>query len=249
MYLHRLDRGLQINVGVRHALERVLWIGGAPDSGKTSIARLLAQRHDVDVYHFDRHEMNHFSRADLAATPDLWAAHPDRMTTEERWLGSSPEEMARSTIASWSERCRMAFDDIAALPGTAPLIAEGPGFFPSLLTPILTDTRKAIWLVPSEEFKRQAAAARGKPGNRHETSDPNRASVKIIERDLLMGDAIQQACGALGLTCLKVDGAESVDALAALVEARFEPWLTTADAAGTIARLSGRSPRESFDGW
>jgi len=216
---------LKSNEHLRHALEHVLWIGGAPDSGKTTIANLIAKRHNIDVYHFDRHEMRHFARADPATSPALWAAHPDRMTTEQRWLGSSPEELARATLASWGERCLMAFDDIAALPRSGPLIAEGPGFFPSLLAPLLTDKRKAVWLVPAEAFKRRSAAARGKPGNRHETSDPEMASANIIARDLLMGDAIREACEALDLTCLVVDGTEGVEAVVSLVERQFAPWL------------------------
>ncbi len=39
---------------LRSVLAHVLWIGGAPDAGKTSIANLLAEKHQLQVYHFDR---------------------------------------------------------------------------------------------------------------------------------------------------------------------------------------------------
>jgi hypothetical protein len=38
----------------RTALARVLWIGGATDAGKTSVARALAARHGWQSYHYDR---------------------------------------------------------------------------------------------------------------------------------------------------------------------------------------------------
>ncbi|MEZ4571444.1 MAG: hypothetical protein R2849_14160 [Thermomicrobiales bacterium] len=214
---------------LKGALDSVLWIAGAPDAGKTSVAGLLAARYQLPVYHFDRHEMDHFARAGPGTTPELWASHPDRMTTEERWLGASPEEMARATIAIWSERCRMAFDDVAALAGSRTLIAEGPGFYPSLLAPVLTDARKAIWLIPTEDFKRRSATARGKPGNRHETSDPAQAAKNIIARDLLMGDSILKACEELGLHYLVVDGTEGLGGVVQRVEAQFRPWLMGLD--------------------
>lgn len=44
---------------VRHMLRHVLWIGGPPDAGKTTVADLLGRAHRLPVYHFDRHEMDH----------------------------------------------------------------------------------------------------------------------------------------------------------------------------------------------
>ncbi len=54
---------------LKHRLRHVLWIGGSPDSGKTSIASELARKYGLQVYHFDRHEMEHFgSRQSLSST-------------------------------------------------------------------------------------------------------------------------------------------------------------------------------------
>jgi hypothetical protein len=207
------------------ALERVLWIGGAPDSGKTSVATLIATKYALPIYHFDRHEMAHFARANPVEHPALWAAHPDRMTTEQRWLGSPPQAMAEATIAGWSERSRMAFEDLADIPGEGSLIAEGPGFFPGLIAPLLSDARKAVWLVPTEEFKRRSALARGKPGSRHETSDPEQATTNIIARDLIMGRRIREQCEALDMAVITVTGDEGIDEVVRRVERHLASWL------------------------
>lgn len=216
---------MQIPDHLRDSLERVLWIGGAPDSGKTSVARILAERHGFEIYQFDRHEKAHFARADPDLHPALWAAHPDRMDSEQRWLGSTPQEMADATIASWSERCGMAFEEIADLAASSPVIAEGPGLFPDTLAPILSDPRKAVWLIPTEAFKRRSAIERGKPGTRHETSDPERATANIIARDLIMAARIRERCAVLGLECLVVTGDEGPEAVAERVAKQFKPWL------------------------
>jgi hypothetical protein len=208
------------------SFDQVLWIGGPPDSGKTSITDILADRYGLGRYHFDRHETAHFGRADPDRHPALWAAHPDRMTAEQRWLGAPPDEMAAATIASWSERFWMALDDVLEMPEGRVIVAEGPGLFPELVAPFLSDPRKAVWLIPSEEFKRASAARRGKPGNRHETSDPERASHNLIERDLIMGRYIREQCVALGLRLIEATSKESVCAVARQVEEQFSPWLS-----------------------
>lgn len=218
---------------VKRSLDRLLWIGGPPDSGKTTVARIIAERHGPRVYSFDRQEMAHFSRADPGLHPALWTARPEVMSPEERWLGSSPEEMARATIASWSERFGMALDDLRAMPLSPAVLVEGSGLFPELVAPLISDPRQAIWLVPTEAFKRASALERGKPGSRHETSDPERATHNLIERDLLMDAHIRRQATALGLTMIEVDGLDDARMIAARVEAHFGPYLTSASASGS----------------
>ena len=58
---------------LKRALAHVLWIGGPPDAGKTSIAQLLARKYKLQVYRFDRREMDHIARADPARQPALAA--------------------------------------------------------------------------------------------------------------------------------------------------------------------------------
>ena len=210
----------------RRALAHVLWIGGPPDCGKTSIAQELGRCHQLTVYHFDRHEPAHFARADPRAQPALYAAHPDRLGPEERWLGATPAAMARDTIASWTERAAMATDDLLALSPAPRIIAEGPGFFPAAIVPLLDDPRRAIWLVPTEEFKRASVARRQKLAGMP-LSDLTRARENLIARDLLMGKMIAEECRAYGLTLVRVDGSRDRAAMIALVASHFAPFLTT----------------------
>lgn len=208
----------------RQGLTHVLWLGGPPDAGKTSIAQIIARKWGLQVYHFDRHEPDHFARADPQRHPALYAAHPDRLDAEARWLGSTSEEMVRRTIASWTERTAMACDDLMALPARSRVIAEGPGFFPATIAPLLADPRQAVWLLPTEEFKRTSVTRREKLAG-VPVSDLPRARENLIARDLLIGQQITAQCKFFGLTPLPVDGSAGLATMADRVAAHFAPFL------------------------
>ena len=215
---------------IRDALPYVVWIGGPPDSGKTSIAARLGEKYQAQVYHFDRHEMAHIRRADPAQHPAVVRLRTqlteldEPALAHELWLARSPEEMARGAIASWSQRVSLAIEDLLAMPPTQSIIAEGPGFFPEVIAPHLADPCQGSWLIPSETFKRASVARRDKL-RMVPVRDPARARENLIQRDLLMGEHIRRRAAELGLTVHEIDGSQSLEEVAALVEAQFAPWL------------------------
>lgn len=210
-------------------LAHVLWIGGAPDAGKTSIADLVAAKYDFQVYHFDRHEPAHFARAEVNRHPTLFAAHPVRMTPDERWVQRPVTVMVQETIRSWSERFGMAVDDLRAMLDRPMIVAEGPGFFPECVAPLMASPHHAIWLEPTESFKQASAARRDKLSARYETSNPARAQENWYARDLGLAAHVRREAGRRGLTLLTVDGTASLDEMAARVEAHFAPLLARKD--------------------
>lgn len=125
----------------KKALADVFWIGGPPDSGKTTVADLVGGRCGVSVYHLDRQEVDHIRRSDARLHPatyalrGLLAAPVDAPLLEETWVSSSPEKMAERAMASWSDLMPLVIEDLLALPDGTPIIAEGPGFLPSALRP------------------------------------------------------------------------------------------------------------------
>jgi len=112
------------------------------------------------------------ARADPARHPQLYALRvqlaelDEQVWLDEYWVRPSVQEMVRGTIRSWSERVELAVEDILALPADGPLIVEGPGFFPEAIQPLLSAPRQAIFLVPSEAFKRASHERREKSGGR-----------------------------------------------------------------------------------
>lgn len=196
------------------ALAHVRWIGGSTCAGKTSIADALAAKYGLQTYHFDRHEMDHFRRR--IADGDSDAAAFLAMTMDERWLGSTPQDMARTTVESWSSRVPLVIEDLRAMPRGSGIIAEGPGFFPECIEPWVEDRRQAIWLVSTRSFCE--AVRRRRPGSALQTSYPERALANIVERDVLMGAHVRREAERRAYRVVEVDASRGLEEVAAEVD-------------------------------
>jgi hypothetical protein len=219
------DRGASEDL--RRALAHVLWIGGATDAGKTSIAQALAARHGLQAYHYDRLDRfeppGHWARVDPARHPHMRASM--QRSRDDAWVLTTPEQLAAAWLRSTPERFSLTLEDLQALPPTPPIVAEGYGLLPELVAPLLGSPHQAIWLVPSEAFKRASHARRGKGAFLADTSDPERARSNHLGRDLLIADHVRRTGSALGLTVVEVDGSRPLDEVTAAVDAHFARYL------------------------
>jgi len=149
------------------SLGHVLWIGGATDSGKTSIAQALAAKYGLHTYHYDRFDRleppGHWARVDPARHPSMHAWLGGSL--DEQWVLTTPEAMVAGWRLTAAERFGLTLEDLLALP-PGPVIAEGYGLLPELVAPFLHSLHQAVWLVPTEDFKRASYARREQLGDK-----------------------------------------------------------------------------------
>ncbi|MEJ7803093.1 MAG: AAA family ATPase [Candidatus Limnocylindria bacterium] len=197
-------------------LEHVRWVGGGSGAGKSTVARRLAEEHDLRVYRSDETIQAHVGRSNPVDHPLLHAFLA--MDMDERWLNRSPQVMLESFHAFEGEAFELIVDDLLALPMDTPVLAEGFRLLPRLVAPLLGRLDQAVWLVPSPQFRRAAFAARGFtweiPGK---TSEPERALQNLLERDRLFTDQVAAESAGLGLAVIEVDVGLSVETLTELV--------------------------------
>jgi hypothetical protein len=200
------------------ALGHVLWIGGPPATGKTTIALRLARRYGLRWYSADAQTWAHRDRAIREGNPA--ARRWEAMTVEERWVTATPDEMLELSLHH--ERGRMLVEDLQALPEAPLIAAEGSIVPPSIVSTGIADSGRALWLIPSERFH-QARLAEQELG----------AGPRGLYA--LLAEVIEREAREHRAPMLTVDGTLDVTAMTAAVEDRFAEALAAGPRADTPA--------------
>ncbi len=190
------------------------WIGGAPDSGKSTVARVLASRHALAVYHYDSSDAAHHERL---SAQDLNYAQFMSATLDERWVDPDPAALFERALESFHDRWPLVIEDVAAMDAPAVLV-EGFGLLPELVATLDGPRPPCVFLVPSDSFKAASFARRGKPSFGSRTRDPERVRQNMLERDRLLAAYVAESAEALGLPLIRAESGSTVEALAAVVE-------------------------------
>lgn len=201
-------------------LTHVRWVGGGSGSGKSTIARRLAERYGLQLYSTDEAMADHVGRLTPERAPAL--ARFLAMGMDERWVERSPQEMLDSFHWFRGEGFDLIVEDLRALAAKGPVIAEGFRLLPELVAPLLAERARAVWLLPTPTFRRMAFETRGSLwAIARRTTRPERALANLLERDRLFTDRLREATTSLGLPAIEVDGSVGADALTAQVAGAF----------------------------
>jgi hypothetical protein len=199
-------------------LGHVLWIGGPPAAGKTSVAQRIARRHGLRHYDVDTWTWEHRDRALRAG--NVAAQRWEAMSAEERWVGSSPDEMLEMSLHR--DRGRMVIDDLRALPATPLVVADGSVLPPGVVSGGLAERSRAVWLMPTAEFQRARLA--------EQRVAPGPTALYALLRETIARDVSRHTA-----PTLVIDGRLGVDEVVAEVEKRFAAALAAGPRAETRA--------------
>ena len=184
-------------------LRNVYWIGGGSGAGKSTVARRLAHRHGLPRYDTDAVMRDHAARSSPSDSPQLAAFLA--MSMDERWLLRSPQVMLDTFHWFRGEGFASIVDDLRRHPAPA-VVAEGFRLLPRLVRPLLGDPPRAVWLLPTPQFRDQAFASRGSTWQlAGQTSDPPRALANLLERDRRFTERLADETARLGLPAVTVE--------------------------------------------
>lgn len=207
------DENTADGAALRERLRHVYWVGGGSGAGKSTIARRIAARHDLRVYSTDDVMADHARRCPPEGCPSLHTFLG--MDMDERWVNRTPETMLETFHWFRGEGFRLIIEDLLRLPRERGVIAEGFRLLPSLVAPLLPAPVRAVWLLPTPDFRRVVFEGRGGAagGFLAKTSDPEMALRNLLERDRMFTDMLREETARLGLHAVKIDITTTEDEL------------------------------------
>jgi hypothetical protein len=186
------------------ALRHVYWIGGGSGAGKSTVARRIAERHGLRRYSTDDVMPDHAARSTADESPLLFDFMA--MDMDERWMTRSPEVMLETFHWFRGEGFHLIVEDLLDLPAEPAVVAEGFRLLPHLVAPLLTVPGHAVWLIPTEGFRRAAFESRGSTWQiAGRTTDPERTLRNLLERDRMFTERLREETRRLGLRTVEVD--------------------------------------------
>jgi hypothetical protein len=204
------------------SLRHVLWIGGPPGAGKSSVATRLARRYGLRWYNADTRTWQHRDRALRAG--NTAARRWEAMTPHQRWVESTPRHMLQMSLHR--ERGPMVIDDLRVLPHSPLVVAEGSTLPAQALSSGIAERSRAVWLLPTRAFQQTTLADRAvAPGP--------------TALHLLLGETIEQEAREHGARTLTVDGSCSIDQMVAAVQELFAEALAEGPRAATRGERRG----------
>ena len=206
---------------VQEQLQHVYWIGGGSGGGKSTIARRIADEHGLSVYASDDVMSDHARRSSPEDSPLLHEFM--RMDLDERWVNRSPQTMFETFHWFRGEGFNLIVEDLLRLPREQAVIVEGFRLLPRLVKPLLSDARRAVWLLPASEFREAVIESRGGLtwSFLAKTSDPDKALRNLLERDRMFTDLLCEETTRLGLPVIDVETTTSEDELTRRVKDVF----------------------------
>ena len=201
-------------------LRHVYWIGGGSGSGKSTIARRLTKKYGLQLYSTDEAMGDHVHRCQPEHCPNLYEFV--KMSMDQRWVDRSPQTMLETFHWFGGEGFSLIIEDLLAFPTDCDVIAEGFRLLPDLVKPLLHDSSRCVWLLPTPEFRLAALETRGTLWSiPDKTSNPRRALSNILERDRQFTERLQVIVETSGLPAVTVDGRQTVGALERSIAGKF----------------------------
>ena len=192
-----------------------VWLGGAPCSGKSTVAELLAVQLSLPVYRADSFFTVHGKSAPAGSVLNRIAASSFALNFQR-----PVDAMLQDFVSASREEVPLIDADLSAPHWRNGAIVEGCALLPSAVRTVASPGDAAVFMLPTEQFQREAYRARPwAAGLLAEVPDPALVWENWRQRDVAFANLVGAEARTLGLPVVIIDGTRSVYEVAALVHA------------------------------
>lgn len=202
--------------------QHVLWIGGVPDAGKTTLANYLSIELNCGVYHYDDYDASHKSH--LAETNPIYRNYLNQ-SEEDYWVKPKPIELLLRAQRIFTDRFPLVLEDINNISNNSLLLVEGVGLTPALVVPYLSSSNQAIWLIPKNNLKMISMKKRDKPPYNNNSGYSQAIVDNLFERDQLMADQFRSEVKRYGLCITETDEKTTISETAKNLMKHFSQYI------------------------
>lgn len=183
--------------------KRILFLGGSPCSGKSTIADLLVSQLGVCLFPVDRYLDEWIKQGAEKGYP--LCTKIQKMSPDEIWMRDSQTQCIEE-FGIYAEISSFCFDALSKLDAEL-ILTEGALYFPALMKKMKISFEDYLSIVPSAAFQISNYQKRPWIGDVvKDCKDPKAAFANWMERDVLYARKVKEDCEKLGYSCLLQDG-------------------------------------------
>ncbi len=205
---------------VQNIFSQAYIIGGSPCSGKSTIAKCLANDYNFEYYKVDDHEKEHSKRCQSDRHPVMFKY--SKMNWDEIWMRPASYQ-AHEMIEYYQERFEMIIEDLQIYNLEKPILLEGAAFLPNLVKQFNVNSQKVLFMVPTKEFQLNHYSKRPwiKPILK-ECKNPEKAFENWMMRDYLFSQEILKNAKFENYHTISINGSENINTIYTKVKKYFD---------------------------
>lgn len=210
---------IQDNI-IKHNLKNVIFICGTACGGKTTIARLIAEKYNLYLYDMDKMYANHREIAHAKYQPDMSYHMKD---FHEQWTRPT-EEQARWNMNSLQEQTEMVLVDLMTLSRNQKIVADV--LYSPVYTKEILDYHQLVFLTVDKNIIRKVYFNRPEKREFYEFVAKQELSNLYFEnifQGLELTNELEQAkMKASGLFCYERKAIDTQESVLRLLEEHFK---------------------------
>jgi hypothetical protein len=198
------------------ANQRILFIGGSPCSGKSTLAEMISRDYGAYFYKVDDFLEEFTGKA--AESESSICRKVLSMTPEEIWM-RDPAIQCEEEFLIYDEIAPLVFEKLKQIDADF-IVTEAAAYTPNVMKRL--EEKEYISIIPSPDF--QISHYKDRDWVRfvlEGCSDRDKAFENWMQREILFAKQVRRECEETGIPCIVNDGSETVDELYDIVRELF----------------------------